>query len=161
METLAKRRTFSAEYKDEILRRAIEVKSEGRGRLRGFLSSIGLTTSHLTQWRKKMAREGGTASRGRPVKNYADLERENRCLRRLLAAAKRRAGESDRLVLLQLKYVKAAALRLERKDRGLLSELISQVERATKVSSICDALALSRRDYYRTIRPILRSGGGP
>jgi hypothetical protein len=158
MEAFVKRRTFSAEYKGEILLRARELKSMGRGKLRAFLSSLGLSTSHLTQWRKKLDHGGAPGPRGRPSKPRADLEREIRRLRRKLEAMERRASEAESLVLIQAKYVKAAALRLERKDRGLLSELISQVERGTKVSSMCEALAMSRRDYYRTIKPALRAG---
>jgi hypothetical protein len=161
METSAKRRTFSDEYKNEILRRARELKSQGRGRLRSYLASLGLSTSHLTQWRKKFAQGEVSGRRGRPEKTRADLVRENRFLRRRLEAMQRRASEAESLVLLQTKYVKAAALRLERKDRGLLSELIAQVEQEIKVSSVCDALALSRRDYYRTIKPASRTGNGP
>ena len=72
-----------------------------------------------------------------------------------------RALEAEEIVRVQMEYVKGAALKLERRDRGLLSELISKVRTACPVSTVCEALALTRRDFYRTIKPLLDRGPAP
>jgi hypothetical protein len=81
--------------------------------------------------------------------------REIRQLKYRVAIMKKQALRAETVVLIQRKYVKAAALKLERKDRGLLSQLIARVEQEAPVTSVCEALALTRRDFYRTIRPLM------
>lgn len=93
--------------------------------------------------------------RGRPGKDLEELKREIRTLRRKLAASKKRIAQAEALVRLQMEYVRGAALKFERKDRGLLSELIARIRSECSISDLCDALALTRRDYYRTIKPLL------
>lgn len=148
------RRKFTAEYKREVLERAREIKGMGRGRLKSYLKEKDLRTSHLAEWSKQFSGGvPGEGKRGRPPKSREDILREVAALRQRLSAMKKRAIQAEQLVMLQMQYVKAAALKLERKDRGLLSELISRVDAELSVSSICDALALTRKDFYRTIKP--------
>ena len=85
------------------------------------------------------------------------MRAEIRRLRNELFSLENRYRKAERMILLQRKYVLAASLKLQRKDRGLLSALISQVEGALSTTDACQALGLSRRDFYQTIRP-LREG---
>lgn len=148
------RRKFTAEYKLEVLGRAREIKSMGRGRLKSYLQEKNLRSSHLAEWTKQFSSGViGEGKRGRPPKNREDILREVAALRQQLDAMEKRAIQAEHLVMVQMKYVKGAALKMERKDRGLLSELISRIEAESSVSSICEALALTRKDFYRTIKP--------
>jgi hypothetical protein len=150
------RRTFSAEYKLGILRIAGEIKERGNDGLRAFLIREGLGASHLKRW-EKQASLGllGKAKRGRPGKSRSVMRREIELLKQGLAAAEKQARQAEEIVRLQMKYVRGAAWKLERKDRGLLAGILSRVERECSVSSICEALDLTRRDFYRTIKPLL------
>ena len=151
------RRSFSRDYKLYVLRKSREIKDAGLGGIAAFLRKEGLYSSHLAAWKKQM-REGrrGGGKRGRPpLKAREKLRLENHDLRQRLVILEKKSLEAEQIVRVQMEYVKAAALKLERKDRGLLSELISRVRAACSVSSLCEALALSRRDFYRTIKPLL------
>ncbi|HKP94319.1 MAG TPA: hypothetical protein VJ385_01060 [Fibrobacteria bacterium] len=150
------RRTFSANYKLAILRIAREIRETRNGSLGAFLIREGLSTSHLKQWEKQASRGLiGKAKRGRPGKSRRALRRENAVLRQSLAAAEKRARQAEEIVRLQMKYVRGAAWKLERKDRGLLAGLLARVDRECSVSSVCEALDLTRRDFYRTIKPLI------
>ena len=76
----AKRRTYSADYKRRIVERAAKLTGEERGAL---LRSEGLYSSHLTQWRAELARNGQMNDTGRGPKakpggaEIRRLEREN------------------------------------------------------------------------------------
>ena len=148
------RRRFTAEYKLWVLKNAEELKGTVRGKLTEFLKSERLRTSHLAIWRKKIA-EGlvPEGKRGPKGKSRSGMGPEMRKLKHRLRSAEKRALRAEEIVLLQMKYVKAAALKLERKDRGLLSQLIHHLEHGSTVSSICEALCITRRDFYRTIAP--------
>jgi transposase len=150
----AQRRSFPAEYKINVLRIAESLKGEARGQLAAFLRAEGLRTSHVAEWRKQCTGGViGSSKRGRREKPPQALFQEIRLLKYRLATMEERALRAEEMVRLQVKYVKAAALKLNRKDRGLLSELIAQLEGEPRISSLCDALALTRRDFYRTILP--------
>jgi hypothetical protein len=152
------RRNFPAEYKMQVLAKARILRSAGRGRLQEFLRAEGLRTSHLAEWKKQLARGRlGTYRRGRPERSREELFAEIRLARLRLKALEKKLRDADRLILLQKKYILAASLRAERRDRGLLSELMAQVESQNSISSACHALGLARRDYYRTVKP-LRAG---
>jgi transposase-like protein len=155
-----RRRTFSAAYKREILARAEQLRAEGRGGVLALLRREGLRTSHLAEWRKQFSRGLQRGNRGRPGRGLETLRAEIRRLRKNLASFKKRELSSKQTILLQRKYVLAAALKLQRKDRGLLSALIAQVEDAVSISDVCKAMALSRRDFYRTIKPMRMGTGG-
>jgi hypothetical protein len=99
--------------------------------------------------------------RGRPGKNPEDLKREIRSLRRRLSALRKRALQAEAIVRAQMEYVRGAALKLERKDRGLLSAIVARVRSDCSVSDLCEALSLTRRDFYRTIKPLLEKDAGP
>jgi hypothetical protein len=150
------RRKFTAEYKLEILERARKLKGTGRGQLKSFLQEKDLRTSHLAQWAKQLSNGSpGEGKRGRPPKSRDAILSEVAALKQRLFSMEKRAVQAEQLVMLQMKYVKGAALKLERKDRGLLAELISRIDTESSVSSICYALNLTRKDFYRTIKPIL------
>lgn len=89
----AKRRQFSAEYKERILAEA-EQRTE-RGEIGALLRREGLYSSHLSNWRRQQ-RQGqlqGLAARKRrrqakpQVQEMARLERENERLRQRLEQA--------------------------------------------------------------------------
>jgi hypothetical protein len=150
------RRTFSADYKLSILRTAQEIRETRKDGLRAFLVREGLGISQLKQWEKQASRGLlGKAKRGRPGKSRSALNREITILKQGLEAAEKRARQAEEIVRLQMKYVRGAAWKLERKDRGLLAGLLARVDRECSVSSICEALDLTRRDFYRTIKPLI------
>lgn len=149
------RRTFTKEYKLAILMRAKELRSLGRGGIQAMLRQEGLRTSHLTEWKKQLS-DGRLSPglRGRPERNQDALSAEIRRLKHRLMSLEKRCLHAESLLALQRKYVQAASLKLKRKDRGLLSNLIAQVEGTTSITAACRALGLSRPDYYRTINPL-------
>lgn len=108
----AKRRTFTAEYKRQILRRAD--KCEQHGQIGVLLRQEGLYSSHLTDWRRQEAAGqltgSQTSKRGRKAKQTAEqketarLRRENERLRHqlvqaeLIIDAQKKVGELLELV---------------------------------------------------------------
>jgi transposase-like protein len=154
------RRRFPAEYKLRVLESARDLRASGRGRLQEFLRKEGLRTSHLAEWRKQLARGRlGEGRRGRPGRGEKALFAEIRFCKRRLSAMAKKLLDADRVILLQRKYIIAASLRMERRDRGLLSELMAQVESLVSVSAACEALGLARRDFYRTVKPLRNRNG--
>jgi transposase len=81
----ARRRTFSAKYKQRILAEYEALDSQGRG---AMLRREGLYTSSISEWRRQRdegAMQGLSAPRGRPPadpteRRLSRLERENRRL---------------------------------------------------------------------------------
>jgi transposase-like protein len=156
------RRSFSAEYKLQVLAKVRNLRASGRGRLQEFLREEGLLTSHLAEWRKQLARgRFGEFRRGRPERSREDLFAEIRLSKHRLRSLEKKLRDAERMILIQKKYILAAALRAERRDRGLLSELMAQVESQASISAACQALGLSRRDYYRTVKPLRAGKDGP
>jgi transposase-like protein len=101
----ARRRTFTAEYKRRILRKADACKKPGD--VTALLRREGLYSSHLTEWRRARERgdlAGKTRPRGptpRPApdardRRISDLEREN-------AKLEKRARRAEAMVALQKK----------------------------------------------------------
>ena len=86
----AKRRTFSAAYKQQILQAADACRQAGQ--LGALLRREGLYSSHLTTWRRQRDRgELGTKKRGKPAdpqaQEVARLKRQNARLQAQLAQA--------------------------------------------------------------------------
>ncbi len=86
----AKRRQYSAEYKQRILREAEQALASGEeGAVGALLRREGLYSSHLTSWRQQHER-GGLAGltpqkRGRKAKGKNPLASENERLQRQVA----------------------------------------------------------------------------
>jgi transposase len=101
----AQRRRFTAEYKQEVLRKADACKQPGE--VGALLRKEGLYSSHLTTWRQ--ARESGELAglapkkRGRKPTPPDPRERELVDLRRQLARATARAERAEALVEIQKK----------------------------------------------------------
>jgi transposase-like protein len=86
----AKRRTFSAAYKRQILQAADACHQPGQ--VGALLRREGLYSSHLTSWRRQRDRgELGTQKRGKPAdpqaKEVARLQRQNERLQAQLSQA--------------------------------------------------------------------------
>jgi transposase-like protein len=91
----AKRRRFSAKYKLRILREADACTKKGQ--LGALLRREGLYSSHLTTWRRQREegslqglapkKRGRKPNKNRKSKREAQLERENRRLRKKLEQA--------------------------------------------------------------------------
>lgn len=100
----AKRRSFTAEYKREVLRQAAACKS---GELGALLRREGLYSSHLTSWRREMEERGlaglSPKKRGPKVTPPSPEELELRRLRREVALLTARAERAETLVDLQKK----------------------------------------------------------
>lgn len=101
----AKRRRFSAEYKQRILREAEACK--GHGELGALLRREGLYSSHLTNWREQArtaVREALKPKKRGPEPKRVD-ERDQRIaeLERALSKQTRRAERAEALVEVQKK----------------------------------------------------------
>lgn len=102
-----KRRRFSAAEKKRILAEADACSAPGE--LGALLRREGLYSSHLTAWRKQVARNGGAqAKRGRKpddaeTKAAKALAEENRQLRREKAKLERRLKRAELMLDIQKK----------------------------------------------------------
>jgi transposase-like protein len=102
--TAPRRRTFTAEFKREVL---AETDAAGPGEIGAILRRRGLYSSHLTEWRRQ--RDEGTLAglapkkRGRKAKAPNPLAAEVARLERELAKANARAKRAEVLVELQKK----------------------------------------------------------
>jgi transposase-like protein len=88
----ARRRTFSAGYKQQILQAADACRQSGSGQLGSLLRREGLHSSHLTTWRRQRDRgELGSKKRGKKshpqAKEVARLQRQNERLQAQLTQA--------------------------------------------------------------------------
>jgi transposase-like protein len=90
----AKRRTFTAEYKERIVREAERCREPGT--IGALLRREGLYSSHLDAWRKQLRRHGvaglkgkrrGPTPKPKPSAREIELEREKRKLEKRLAKA--------------------------------------------------------------------------
>lgn len=119
--TKAKRRTFTAKYKREIISEAADCKKSGEpGKLGQLLRREGLYSSHLSGWRLKLEQRGlaGLApkKRGPKVTTPTPTEIENRRLRGENALLAARAERAEMLVEIQKKL--STLLGLEMPKRG-------------------------------------------
>jgi transposase-like protein len=100
-----RRRTFSAEFKRQVLAEADACTEQGE--IGALLRRHGLYSSHLTDWRRQ--REEGTLAslaprkRGRKAQERNPLAAENARLQSELKKATARAERAERLVELQKK----------------------------------------------------------
>lgn len=103
---VARRRTFTAEFKRQVLAEA-EAAAAGGGEVGAVLRRHGLYSSHLTEWRRQ--RDAGQLAglaprkRGRKAHPQNELAGEVARLQRELAKATARAERAERLVELQKK----------------------------------------------------------
>ena len=104
----AKRRGFTAEYKQRILNEVDQATAAGRsGEVGAILRREGLYSSHLAAWRR--LREAGelsaltTKKRGPKAKPVNADDREKRELKRKLAMAEARLKRAEALLGLQKK----------------------------------------------------------
>jgi len=90
----AKRRLFSAEYKERIVREA--EASRAAGEIGALLRREGLYSSQLTDWRRQLREHGvhgmaekkrGPAAKAKPSAREQELEREKKRLEKKLAKA--------------------------------------------------------------------------
>ena len=97
---VAKRRSFTAEYKQRILRLYEAASPAERGVL---LRREGLYSSHISHWRKQrdQAAEAGQPKRGRPARN--PLEVENERLKRDMARLEERLAKAEIVIDVQKK----------------------------------------------------------
>lgn len=104
----AKRRGFTAEYKQRILNEVDQATAAGRaGEVGAILRREGLYSSHIAAWRR--LREAGelsaltTRKRGPKAKPVSADDREKRELKRKLAVAEARLRRAEALLGLQKK----------------------------------------------------------
>ncbi|MFQ5792576.1 MAG: IS3 family transposase [Acidobacteriota bacterium] len=150
----AKRRRYSARYKQRILKEADQCEP---GQVGALLRREGLYWSNLQTWRRQ--REEGTLAaltpkkRGRKAapKNpltgrVKELERENRQLRRKLQRA-------QIMLEIQKKGLRAVGdspgATRERERRGRLMEAAEQFSSRIGTQPACGALGVSRASLYR------------
>jgi transposase len=96
----ARRRQFTAEYKQRVLEEADACKEPGE--VGALLRREGLYSSHLTTWRKQRD-EGALAalSRRRGRKQAHPLEAENRALRRRVERAEAELAKARKVIEVQ------------------------------------------------------------
>ena len=116
--TKARRRSFTADYKRGILRRAADCKKPGE--IGELLRQEGLYSSHLTVWRREMEQRGlaGLApkKRGPKVTPPTPEEIENRRLRREVTVLTARAERAEMLVDIQKKVASLLGLEMPKSD---------------------------------------------
>lgn len=99
----ARRRTFTAKYKTEVLQKA-EAAARTRGGVGELLRKEGLYSSHLTEWRKE-ARQGAlkglSKKRGRKGRSVESLELEQ--LRREKARLEEKLRKAELIIDVQKK----------------------------------------------------------
>lgn len=114
----AKRRTFSAEYKRDIVRKADACKESGE--IGALLRGEGLYSSHLTEWRRELEAHGiaglTAKKRGPKPQPGAAEEQELAALRRENAELKVRADRAELLVEIQKKVSRILGVALTRID---------------------------------------------
>lgn len=114
----ARRRSFTAKYKREIVRRADACKADGA--IGALLRSEGLYSSHLTVWRREVAERELSAlapkKRGPKGKAVDPQEQALATLRRQLAVANARAERAELLVEIQKKVSMILGLELPKLD---------------------------------------------
>jgi transposase len=114
----AKRRTFTAKYKREIVRLADACRETGE--IGALLRREGLYSSHLTTWRREVEQRELAAleprKRGPTTQPVDPREQENAALRRENAALKTRAERAELLVEIQKKVSMILGVELPKLD---------------------------------------------
>lgn len=153
---MAKRRTFTAEYKSRMLKQADACTQPGE--IGALLRREGLFSSHLVNWRA--AREQGALDalarkRGPKARSAEELSWSDRiaALEREIERLRARAERAEALVAFQKKVAAAHLNRLQRDDKEALMQAIQQHSELLGVAAACDALAVPRSSYYRWLRP--------
>jgi transposase-like protein len=113
----AKRRTFSAQYKRDILAQADKCTKDGD--IGALLRREGLYSSHLTEWRR--AREAGELDqapkkRGRKAKPVDERDRMLAEQAREIARLQKRAERAELLVEIQKKVSMILGIELPKTD---------------------------------------------
>ena len=110
-----KRRSFTGEYKQRILREAAACKEPGA--VGALLRREGLYSSHLTQWRRERDRGqlAGLApkKRGRAPKMDKAVVEENRRLVRELEQLKKRLAQAEAIIDVQKKVASLLGIPLK------------------------------------------------
>lgn len=116
--TKAKRRTFTAKYKREIVSQAAECQKPGE--LGELLRRNGLYSSHLSGWRHELEQRGLAGltprKRGPKVTLPTPAEFENRRLRAENAILTARAERAEMLVEIQKKLSTLLGLEMPKRD---------------------------------------------
>ena len=114
----AKRRTFTAKYKHEVVQQADACKEPGE--IGAMLRREGLYSSHLAVWRRDLSRRELSAlapkKRGPKGKSVDPHEQEMTALRRQLVIANARAERAELLVEIQKKVSMILGLELPNID---------------------------------------------
>jgi transposase-like protein len=114
----AKRRSFTAKYKREIVRKAEACKAPGE--IGALLRREGLYSSHLTVWRRELEQRELAAlapkKRGPKGKAADPQAQELALLRRQLADANARAERAELLVEIQKKVSMILGVELPKLD---------------------------------------------
>lgn len=114
----AKRRTFTAAYKREIVRRADACKVPGE--IGALLRREGLYSSHLTVWRQEVERQELAAlepkKRGPKARLVDPREQEMLLLRRENTALKTRIERAELIIEIQKKVSMILGIELPKLD---------------------------------------------
>ena len=109
--TPARRRSFTAAYKRQIVERAEALVGQGEGKLGAFLRKEGLYSSHLTQWRRQQKQgQLKDVKRGRAPSQKDAVVKENARLKRVVASLEKRVKQAEFLVDLQKKIAELMAV---------------------------------------------------
>ena len=114
----ARRRTFSAKYKREVVQEAAACKAPGA--IGALLRREGLYSSQLSQWRDEVEEHDLSAlspkKRGPKGKTNSPLGAENILLRRQLAAANERFERAELIIEIQKKVSMILGITLPKAD---------------------------------------------
>ncbi|WP_371878752.1 IS3 family transposase [Conexibacter sp. DBS9H8] len=153
---VAKRRTFTAEYKARILAEADA--ATGRGQVGELLRREGLYSSLLTEWRKQRdagALAGLSESRGRKAVDKRD--REITALKRRAEHAEAELGKARKVIGGPGKSLRAvgrdARDRQREKYREMIANMVEELTPIIGTRPACRALGASAASIYRRRRP--------
>jgi transposase len=112
----ARRRTFTAKYKAEVLEKA-EAAARTRGGVGELLRKEGLYSSHLTEWRKEARQgvlKGLSKKRGRKGRSAESMEIEQ--LRREKARLEEKLRKAELIISVQKKVASLLGAPLPEED---------------------------------------------
>jgi transposase len=152
----AKRRRFTAEYKQRILAETDQAKGSG-GIGRFCCAAKGLYSSLLATWRRE--REAGVLQALTPQKRGPKSKRdpvaeENQQLRRETQRLTEELRKAEIVIDIQKKVATLLGRPLDRRSGGeAIMDAVLQLSSTVGIESACDVLGVARASFYRQ-RPL-------
>ncbi|MGB2632361.1 MAG: IS3 family transposase [Terriglobales bacterium] len=148
----AKRRTYTAEYKQRILEEA-DAAAATRGALGALLRREGLYYSLLTTWRRERSsgiREALTARRRGPKSKHNPFGEEVQQLRRQVGRLTEKLRKAEIIIDVQKKVAAPVGEPASRRGPGreILMSAVTELAIDVGTSAACQVLWMPRASYY-------------